>query len=126
MARASGKAGTVTIATCGPGAYNGVTSWEIDYKGDAIDVTGMSDAGVKAFIAGLTEWSGTVDLNWDTAQAAPTPALAGTISAVTGATGAYDTWAGAIIVTSAKVTIPVDGACKLSIAFQGTGVLSIT
>lgn len=123
MARASGKAGTATINAVG---YNGVTSWEIDYKGDAVDVTGMSDAGIKAFVGGLTEWSGSMDVNWDVAQANPTPGSIVAASFVTGATGAYDTWAGNVIVTSAKVTTPLEGAVKLSISFQGTGSLTIS
>jgi len=127
MARTSGKLGSATINAV---TYNGVTNWEIDYKGDAIDVTGMTDAGVKAFVGGLTEWSGSMDVVWDNTQALPTPALtlAATVavSLVTGATGALDTWAGAVIITDCKVTVPVDGAIKLSCTFQGTGALSIS
>ncbi len=123
MARASGKSGTVTINAVG---YNGVTNWEIDYKGDAIDVTGMDSAGAKAFIGGLTEWSGSCDLNWDVAQAYPAPATIFAATFITGAGGSYDSWAGNVIVTSAKVTVPVEGACKLSITFQGTGALTVS
>lgn len=124
MARLSGKAGSATINAVG---YKGIKNWEIDYKGDAIDVTGMDSSGAKAFIGGLTEWSGSVDMNWDTTQAIPTPAAIVAATFLTGeGSGSYDSYAGNVIVTSAKLSIPVEGAAQLNLTFQGTGTLTIS
>jgi predicted secreted protein len=123
MARVAGKSGSATINSV---TYNGVTSWEIDYKGAAIDTTGMDSAGVKEFVGGLTEWSGSLDLNWDVSQAPPAPASIFPAVFLTGGSGSYDSWAGNVLVTSVKSSVPLDGVCKLAIAFQGTGALSIS
>lgn len=123
MARASGKAGSVTINAV---TYNGVKNWEINYKGDAVDVTGMSDSGAKNFVGGLTEWSGSCSINWDVTQAPPAPGAAYAATFLTGAGGSYDSFAGTILATDIHVSTPVDGAVTLDITFQGTGALTIS
>ena len=124
----SGKAGSITtIAT-----NIGVTSWEIDYKADAVDVTGMDDAGVKEFIAGLTEWSGSFE-GWSTgtvAGSAPGTAIVGAVFASSTTAGApkltaTGTGGNAGFITGLKVSTAVEGAVKVSCTFQGSGALTI-
>lgn len=122
MAALSGKQGSVTYAGT---SVSHISSWEIDYKGDAIDVTGMSDAGKKAFIGGLTEWSGSFDATLDGSYTLPTPAASVAISLVDSADSGYNTYSGTVITTGVKVTSKVDGAVTINVTFQGTGTLSI-
>lgn len=122
MAILSGKAGTVTINS---GAITGVTSWELDYQGDAIETTGMSDSGKRTYIGGLTGWSGSIEFNVHSAATLPTPAAAVTFALVDSGDSGANTYSGTAITTSMKVSTSVDGAVKCSVAFQGTGTLSI-
>ena len=123
MARLSGKAGEVKADATVAATVYGVTNWEIDYKGDAIDTTGMDSAGAKVFIGGLTEISGTVEcfhesdheLNTDITPAATI------LVELYYATGDASAWHGSAVVTDTKPTVQVDGAVKWSITFQGTG-----
>jgi predicted secreted protein len=124
MARLSGKDGTVSVNA----SVLGVTSWEIDYKGDAIDVTGMDSSGAKAFIGGLTEWSGTVEGHWES-TAPPSAALVGTqvnVSLVSDNATPKVTCAGAVIVTGLKIGVSVDANVTYTYTFQGTGALTVT
>ncbi len=123
MARLSGKGGSVSIG----GNIAGVTSWEIDYKGDAVDVTGMDSSGAKAFIAGLTEWSGSCEGFLESGATLPLPAAASnpSVSLVDSGDLGANTYTGDVIVTGVKYSTSVDGAAKFSITFQGTGALGI-
>lgn len=126
MARLSGKSGTVTV---GGTAVKGVKSWDIDAKCDAIDVTGMDSLGAKAFINGLTEWSGTVECLLDAdGYVAVGSLVAGAIavSLVSASAAPKVTASGSAIVTGYKISTPVEGFVSLSLAFQGTGALTVT
>ena len=121
MARYSGKAGSITNA-----ATNiAVTSWEIDAKGDAIDTTGMDDAGVKEFLAGCTEWSGSFEgfATGTVAGSAPGSAITAGVFASSGTAGAPKL-TGTGFITGCKVSSAVDGAVKVSCTFQGSGTLT--
>jgi len=122
MARLSGKGGSASV---GGAAVLGVTSWEIDYKGEAVDVTGMDSSGAKQFVGGLTEWSGTIDGNLESGATLPTPAASVAVALVDSADTGYNTYSGTAIVTGVKPSTSVEGAVKYSITFQGTGALGI-
>lgn len=123
MANLSGKSGSATV---GGQAITDVTSWELDYKADAIDTTGMSDSGKKTFIGGLSEWSGSVEANLDGSQTLPTIGASAAVSLVDSADTGYNTYAGTAILTGMKFATSVDGAVKVTFTFQGSGTLSIT
>ena len=123
MARFAGKAGSITVA-----ATNiAITSWEIDAKGDAIDVTGMDDAGVKEFLAGLTEWSGSFEgfATGTVAGSVPGTSIAAAVFASSVTAGAPKLTAPALggFITGLKVSSAVEGAVKVSCTFQGSGAL---
>lgn len=122
MAVLSGKAGTVTYNSA---SVAHVSGWEIDYKGAAVDVTGMSDSGLKTFIGGLTEWSGSFDATLDGAYTLPTPAASVAIALVDSADTGYNTYTGTVVTTGVKITNSVDGAVKINVTFQGSGALGI-
>jgi len=122
MARFAGKTGSITVI-----ATNiGITSWEIDAKADAIDVTGMDDAGIKEFLAGVTEWSGSFE---GFAGGTVTGSVVGTAitNAVFSSGGAGSpklTATGGGFITGLKVSTEVTGAVKVSCTFQGSGALT--
>lgn len=128
MARFSGKAGSVNLG----GAIAGITKWDVDAKADAPEVSGMDSAGVKEFIAGLTEWSGSFEGYCTGSPAAFKPGTTFTTFtlASSGTTGApkftadATAPAGALIITGLKITTEVKGVVQFSVTFQGSGNLS--
>ncbi len=138
MARLAGKKGAIyTDLGDGvgenPAEVLGVTSWEIDYKGDAIDVTGMDSSGAKSFIGGLTEWTATVECHWDSdeAQLADTLKPGNRIALQlyldnSGSPIFGDSPYVYAIMTDFKPSVAVDGAVAVSMTLQGTGALSTT
>lgn len=129
MARLAGKAGAFKIDATVPADPVGVTSWELDYKGEAVDITGMDSSGVKEFIAGLTEAAGTATL-WATddaqnpvANTEIRPGLTCVVWLFHAATDAAS-WNGNAIITDVKPTVQVSGAVEYNISFQFTGAIA--
>ena len=132
MARLHGKNGSVAFTPAAGTAYSGgvgITNWSIDYKCAADDATGMDSAGKKAFLAGLTEWSGSFSGEYDSTQGKITPGLCSGAATFVGGTGTTVTYScngttGYIIITSFKVDVATDAVIKFSAEFQGSGVIS--
>jgi hypothetical protein len=127
MAGFSGKTGAIT----GPTINVNLTSMEIDHKGEAVDVTGMSDSGLKKFVAGLTEFSGSFEGHATGDVTALQPGLStATWVFSTGSTGApkltctYSAGITYVIITGCKVSSSVEGSVKCSVTFQGSGTLT--
>lgn len=137
MAKLAGKQAIVKVDNDGGGApaeLLGVTSWTLNTSADTVDTTTLDDDGVKSFLAGCTEWSGTIDGLFDSdetdifATAGPTPPLVSignTIELELYPIGA-DTackYAGDAIVTGFNPSVEVNGAVSWSMSFQGNGAL---
>ena len=120
MARFAGKGGSITNG----GSNVAIKSFEVDAKGDAIDVTGMDSSGAKAFIAGLTEWSGSITglATGDVTSWKPGTTMTAMVLDTAG--GLSPTLTGDAIITGLKVSTAVDGAVTVDITFQGTGALA--
>lgn len=129
MARLAGKAGAFLIDATDPVDPIGVTSWELDYKGEAVDITGMDSSGVKEFIAGLTEAAGTAtifatdDATNPVANTEIRPGLTCVIWLFHAASDA-ESWNGSAIITDVKPTVHVSGAVSYDISFQFTGAIA--
>ena len=128
MAGFGGKQGSIS----GPTINVNITSMEIDHQGDTVDITGMSDAGLRKFVAGLTSWSGRFSgfATGDVTALQPGPSTATwtfSTSATTGApklTCTYSAGVTYVIVTGLKVSSSVDGAVQCDVEFQGSGTLT--
>jgi predicted secreted protein len=125
MARLHGKICQFQIAAA---AVTGIGSWTVDAKGETADTTGFDSAGVKEFIAGLTEWTMSFEGAVDNAAGG---LVAGAGHLAVGATvtakpyiDAAKFYTGSAIVTSVSVKAGVNGALTWSAQFQGTGVLT--
>jgi len=137
MARLSGKAGKVKVCADGGGApleVLGVTAWSIDPKGDVTETTGMDSSGAKEYLAALTEWSGSCEGHFDTAEpdilatAGPTPPLVSVGSRLEFefyilGTDAAARYKGDAIVTGFNVKVAVNGAVDWSCTYQGSQAL---
>lgn len=126
MARIAGKAGEVEIDATVPATVYGVTNWELDYQGDAIDVTGMGDSGARTFIGGLVGGSATIECFEDGAHALNTdirPGL-GVTANLRYVTTDLTSWNGTGYITGLRPRVAVDGAVQWTITVQFSGEIA--
>tara|TARA_Y100000816_G_C26101586_1_gene584002 strand:+ start:2692 stop:3081 length:390 start_codon:yes stop_codon:yes gene_type:complete len=126
MATFTGKAGVVQT---GSNALAEVRSYSITQTGDTTESTSMGDSA-KTFEATLTEFSGSIDLFFDdtdtSGQVSLTIGSSFTLNLAPEGTGsgAYKL-TGSAIVTDITRTASHDGLVEMTVAFQGTGALTI-
>lgn len=123
MARIAGKAGEVKADATTVAVVYGVTSWELDYKGEAVDATGMDSSGAKQFVAGLTEGTLSIECFEESDHPLNTDILPGLTILFNLRYVSTDAaaWHGSAIVTDLKPSVTVEGAVKWSITAQATG-----
>lgn len=129
MARQSGKAGQVWIDSTQPtndDAVLGVTSWELDLRGDAIDVTGMDSGGAKEFVGGLTEGTATIECYADGALDSDIVEGSQVYCWLLYADGDTSAWQGRGIVTQKRPSVTVDGAVRWTLVVQYSGGIEYT
>ena len=126
MATFTGKAGVVQT---GSNALAEVRSYSITQTGDTTESTSMGDSA-KTFEATLTEFSGSIDVFFDdtdsSGQVSLTIGSSFTLNLAPEGTGsgAYKL-SGSAIVTDITRSAAHDGLVEMTIAFQGTGALTI-
>jgi len=125
MATHHGKEGVIKAGTDVIGEVSG---FSLDTTADVVEDTSLSDTA-KTYIAGRTGFSGSVDMHYDEADTAQAALLAGTsISFVLlpeGNTTGDESFTGSGIVTSMTVAVALDGVVTRTVAFQGSGALTI-
>ena len=126
MAVFTGKAGVVQT---GSNALAEVRSYSITQTGDTTESTSMGDSA-KTFEATLTEFSGSVDLFFDdtdsSGQVSLTIGSSFTLNLAPEGTGSGSyKLSGSAIVTDITRSASHDGLVEMTIAFQGTGALTI-
>ena len=120
MAEVAGKGGSITC----DGLTKGVKSWSLDLVGDALETTDYSDVGVRTYIVGCKGWTGSCEINWDTANTITVgDVIAALVFSIVGATEKYT---GEAIVTGISVSSSFDGVVTASITFQGSGACTLT
>lgn len=124
MATHHGKEGVVTA---GGSAVGELTSFTIETTGDVVEDTQLSDS-TKSFLAGRTSFSGTLEMNYDEADAQQETLTAGSsISFVLlpeGNTSGDQSFTGTGIVTGMSINNAMDAVVSRSVTFQGTGALT--
>jgi len=121
MTSISGKGGFVKYS--GGTEITGIKSWTIDAVVDAIETTDFADAGVRAYIAGCSGWSGSFE---GYKEGATPDILSGTVYSAdfgeSDTTGQH--WTGDILITGSSANVSFDGVVAYSYTFQGTGALT--
>ena len=124
MATHHGKEGVVTAGGSGIGELTGFT---LETTGAVVEDTAFTDA-TKSFVAGITSFSGTLEMSYDETDSPQQTLTAGTsISFVLGAEGdgsGDEIFSGTGIITGMSVGVPLDGVTTRSVTFQGTGTLT--
>lgn len=121
MAMKHGKTGSVTL----PGiATLKIRSWTVDATADVAEVTAMNDSW-KEYLAGVKDWTATVELLWDSTIDATDLGILGTEIACDFdmSSGGAD-FGGDGIVTGMSFSTPADDAITVTVNIQGTGALA--
>ena len=124
MATHHGKEGVVTVGGTAVGELTGFT---LETTGDVVEDTELSDA-TKSFLAGRTSFSGSLEMNYDEADAQQeTLTVGSTISFVLlpeGNASGDQSFTGSGIITGMSITNGMDAVVSRSVTFQGTGALT--
>jgi len=106
----------------------GINNWTISYTADTHEITDFSDAGVKAYLGGLSGWTGTIAGLYDSADATvynSTIAPGNDIACRFETSAASKDMTGVGLITGMSFTTGIDGAVTTNISIQGTGGLVI-
>jgi len=106
----------------------GVTGFTIDTTADVVEDSSLGNAA-KTYMAGRTAFSGSVEMHYDEGDAAQETLDVGATISFTllpeGNSSGDQSFAGSGIVSSMSVGVSLDGVSTRSVAFQGTGALTI-
>ena len=120
-----GKEGVVKAGSTVVGAVTGFT---IDTTADVVEDTSLGNSA-KTYLAGRTAFSGSIDMHYDEGDTAQETLDSGATIAFTllpeGNASGDQSFAGNGIVTSMSVGVTLDGVSTRTVAFQGTGALTI-
>ncbi len=122
----AGKGGSVLI---GAATVAEISNWSLDLGADDIDITSFDSDGWKEYLAGLKEWSGSLEGNYksdDTngQKAIITAWVNGTPVSFVFTVAPGVTFTGDAFVKP-NIEVPVDDKASFSCDFQGTGVLTV-
>jgi len=122
----TGKGGAVKLSS---NKIAEISNWSLDLGADDIDITSFDSNGWKEFLAGLKEWSGSIEGNLKTddtnGQKAILQAwLAGTPLTFTFEVSSGVTFQGSALVKP-SIEVPVDDKASFSCDIQGTGALTL-
>jgi len=134
MATLTGESGKVMFGDDSGGASTQVAevrSWTVEHTKDVIENTSMSEAGGhRTYLSGLSQFTGTMECMYDTAQTSPAvfdPANDAALSVEffpNASSGVK--YVGDVIVTSVSRTASFDDLVTATVNFQGSGALTIT
>jgi len=125
----SGVGGNVKVGAA-PSVVGSVDQWKLDIDSDMLETTNFSSNGWKEFIAGLKEWTGSFDAQWDVANDAQGQKViqdnqfAGSSMAVELDVDGTNNYSGNILIKKSSIDTQVKGVIKISYTFQGTGALA--
>lgn len=122
----AGKGGSVNIAAA---KVAEIVNWSLDLGADDIDVTSFDSGGWKEFLAGLKEWSGSMEGNFKPTDTTGQKAILAAWAAGTPVTFTFKvsptvSFSGDAFVKP-SIEVPVDDKATFSCDFQGTGALTL-
>ena len=117
MAKIHGKGGDVDTGS----SVSGINSWTLSRDAAADETTDFGSLGLKEFIVGLTEWSGTFSGFKDGAPIDPGTIV--TLSLEEVADSGTELYTGTAIITNHSPAVEVGGVITYPYTFMGTGEL---
>ena len=140
MAILTGNNGVVKLDASVGGAVAtiaAVRNFSIELTRDTIETTTMG-VDVRTYLTGLSSWSGSADIYFDSASSTGTIATHAVLNPTSGTVGQStltvelylaDTagkFSGEVIITGFTVNSSMDGMVEASISFQGSGACTYT
>ena len=124
----AGKGGSIYI---GANKVAEQGQWSLDLGAETLETTSFDSNGWKEYLAGLKEWSGSSEGNWNMSDtngqlAIQNAWLNGTTLAMEFKVSSTQKFAGNVLVTSIGVETPVGDKVSVSFEYQGTGALTPT
>ena len=136
MPATQGYNGTISWETGGIFASFTTTnakSWSLDYTADMLDTTDFTSTGDRTFIGGLRTWSGSWEMNLDSATKilSDEANLGGTSPVTTSDTLTLTadsgiTYSGLATISGVHPSVSTDGLNTVTVDFQGNGPLTIS
>lgn len=122
----AGKGGAVKLSA---NKVAEISNWSLDLGADDIDITSFDSNGWKEYLAGLKEWSGSIEGNLKTDDTNGQKAifsawLAGTPLTFTFEVSSGVTFQGEALVKP-SIEVPVDDKASFSCDITGTGALTL-
>jgi predicted secreted protein len=122
----AGKGGAVKLSA---NKVAEISNWSLDLGADDIDITSFDSNGWKEYLAGLKEWSGSIEGNLKTDDTNGQKAifsawLAGTPLTFTFEVSSGVTFKGEALVKP-SIEVPVDDKASFSCDITGTGALTL-
>jgi predicted secreted protein len=122
----TGKGGAVKL---GANKIAEISNWSLDLGADDIEITSFDSNGWKEYLAGLKEWSGSIEGNLKTDDTNGQKAilnawLNGTKLSFTFEVSSGVTFTGDAFVKP-SIEVPIDDKASFSCDIQGTGPLSL-
>ena len=122
----AGKGGSLNI---GANKVAEISNWSLDLGADDIDVTSFDSEGWKEYLAGLREWSGSIEGNFDSTDTTGQKAilnawLNGTKLSFTFEVSSGVSFQGEAFVKP-SIEVPVDDKASFSCDITGTGALTL-
>jgi predicted secreted protein len=123
----AGKSGAVKL---GANKVAEISNWSLDLGADDIDITSFDSNGWKEYLAGLREWSGSIEGNFDSTDTTGQKAilnawLNGTKLSFTFEVASGVSFQGEAFVKP-SIEVPVDDKASFSCDITGTGALTLT
>jgi predicted secreted protein len=122
----AGKSGAVKL---GANKVAEISNWSLDLGADDIDITSFDSNGWKEYLAGLKEWSGSIEGNLKTNDTDGQKAIFSAWLAGTPLTFTFEVSSGVSFQGEAfvkpSIEVPVDDKATFSCDIQGTGPLDL-
>ena len=122
----AGKSGAVKL---GANKVAEISNWSLDLGADDIDITSFDSNGWKEYLAGLKEWSGSIEGNLKTNDTNGQKAIFSAWLAGTPLTFTFEVSSGVTFQGSAfvkpSIELPVDDKASFSCDITGTGALTL-
>lgn len=122
----AGKDGSVYIGTT---KVAEISNWSLDLSADDIETTNFDSEGWKEYLAGLKEWSGSIEGNFKPSDTNGQKAILQAWASGTALTFNFKvndtvTFSGSALVKP-SIEVPVDDKASFSCDIQGTGELTL-
>ena len=106
-----------------------ISNWSLDLGADDVEITSFDSNGWKEYLAGLKEWSGSIEGNLKTGDTNGQKAILQAWLAGTALTFTFEVSSGVSFQGSAyvkpSIEVPVDDKASFSCDITGTGALTL-